>query len=280
MNERCIETTHATVQVENPVKRVIDQLRNNIPLVPVDDAKLLTALHKTIIAGSLTALHELHELVWETVAGQNFVTGHLSDATLAALDAEMTRTRDLLPTAGYLSPSMREYLLTNVVLGLGELAASRYTDGQKVRGTVVTAAGTGAASGTSGTSGSAGSTGSTGSTGFTGFSGTFAFPDAEVLPSRSRRQEPPAAPAGPAAHAADALSVRTALGLALAAGLLAVAVLVTYFAYCGSPAATLEVRVNYDVGTIIGGTLAGVGLLIAAIAYAKRPPRPHFGSDE
>jgi hypothetical protein len=268
MNERCIETTLASVQAESPVKRVIEQLRNNIRHVPLDDEKLLSALHKTIIAGSLTALHELHELVWETVAGQNFVTGRLSEATLAALDADMTRTRNLLPTAGYLSPSMREYLLTNVVLGIGDFAASRHADGQQPAGTAVTAAaGTGAA-GAMGAAGAAGASGSPNST------GTFTFPDAAALSSRSRRHEAPAAPAGPGAHTAEALSVRTALGLALAAGLLAVTVIVTYFAYSGSADASLEVHVNYDVGAIIGGTLAGVGILIAAIAYAKRAPRP------
>jgi hypothetical protein len=58
------------------------------------------------------------------------------------------------------------------------------------------------------------------------------------------------------------------LGISLLVAFLALAVLITYLAYTGATEARMEVHVDYDVGAIIGGTLAGSGVLIASIAYS------------
>jgi hypothetical protein len=239
MADRSAEMAFSSMLADSPAKRVIDQLRNNFRLVPLGDEKILPALQKAVVAGSLTALHELHQLVWDHVAGQNFVTGNHSDATLAVLDAEMTRARHQLPTAGYLSPSMREYLLSAAVAGMGDYAAIRHADRQLTGKNPIA-------------------------------SGTFLFPGPETAAPKPPRERPAGEPAAEDAPAGDAQSVRALFGISVVVGLLALALLITYFAYSGSAGASLVVRVNYDVGVIIGGTLAGAGVLIAALAYARR----------
>jgi hypothetical protein len=254
MEERSVEIGRSAI-ADSPAKRVIDQLRNNIRLVPLDDEKFLSVLHKAVVAGSLTALRDLHQLVWETISGQNFATGNHSDATLAILDVEMTRSRDQLPTVGYLSPTMREYLLSSLVYGMTDYAAARYAEGQKDASRSAAVQGLAA-----------------------GNSGGYEFPADEDVRAGSFHAPGAAAPAAGAHPAADhrkqRLTGRVMLGAALLGSLLALAMLVTYLAYAGAAAATLQVRVDYDIGAIIGATLGGSGVLIAAITYAMRRVRP------